>query len=195
MLFTLILVQLMVMPDVLLLENYVTINGAWPRGHAACDCVAVPGERVRIFLLRQTFKTIPRGFRRGGADRGLRRRSRCSGGSTFRWQGPFISPMRRLVSFHWNNFIWPLIITNSVETRPLTVGLHLRVARPGHRLVDHLRGDVDDIGPAPRRLPAVSAAVRAELPAHRHSLMKLITWNIQWGLGADGVMDPARIVR
>jgi endonuclease/exonuclease/phosphatase family metal-dependent hydrolase len=24
--------------------------------------------------------------------------------------------------------------------------------------------------------------------------MKLITWNIQWGLGADGVFDPARIV-
>ncbi len=24
--------------------------------------------------------------------------------------------------------------------------------------------------------------------------MELITWNIQWGLGADGVMDPARIV-
>jgi len=27
------------------------------------------------------------------------------------------------VSFHWNNFLWPLVITNSVETRPLTVGL------------------------------------------------------------------------
>jgi len=26
------------------------------------------------------------------------------------------------VGFHWNNFLWPLIITNSVETRPLTVG-------------------------------------------------------------------------
>ena len=24
--------------------------------------------------------------------------------------------------------------------------------------------------------------------------MKLITWNIQWALGADGIMDPARIV-
>ncbi len=24
--------------------------------------------------------------------------------------------------------------------------------------------------------------------------MKIITWNIQWGLGADGVFDPARIV-
>ena len=28
-----------------------------------------------------------------------------------------------LVSYHWNNFLWPLIITNSVTTRPLTVGL------------------------------------------------------------------------
>ena len=29
------------------------------------------------------------------------------------------------VSFHWNNFLWPLIITNSVESRPLTVGLQV----------------------------------------------------------------------
>ena len=27
------------------------------------------------------------------------------------------------VSYHLNNFLWPLVITNSVETRPLTVGL------------------------------------------------------------------------
>jgi sn-glycerol 3-phosphate transport system permease protein len=26
-------------------------------------------------------------------------------------------------SHHWNNFLWPLVVTNSVETRPLTVGL------------------------------------------------------------------------
>jgi endonuclease/exonuclease/phosphatase family metal-dependent hydrolase len=25
--------------------------------------------------------------------------------------------------------------------------------------------------------------------------MKLITWNIQWALGMDGIMDPARVVR
>ena len=29
------------------------------------------------------------------------------------------------VSYHWNNFLWPLIVTNSVETRPLTVGLQV----------------------------------------------------------------------
>jgi len=29
------------------------------------------------------------------------------------------------VSYHWNNFLWPLIVTNSVNTRPLTVGLQI----------------------------------------------------------------------
>ena len=29
------------------------------------------------------------------------------------------------VSTHWNNFLWPLIVTNSESTRPLTVGLSL----------------------------------------------------------------------
>jgi hypothetical protein len=29
------------------------------------------------------------------------------------------------VSYHWNNFLWPLVITNSVESRPLTVGLQV----------------------------------------------------------------------
>jgi sn-glycerol 3-phosphate transport system permease protein len=32
------------------------------------------------------------------------------------------------VSHHWNNFLWPLIITNSVETRPVTVGLSIFAA-------------------------------------------------------------------
>ena len=27
------------------------------------------------------------------------------------------------VSYHWNNFLWPLVVTNTVNTRPLTVGL------------------------------------------------------------------------
>ena len=29
------------------------------------------------------------------------------------------------VSYHWNNFLWPLLVTNSVESRPLTVGLQV----------------------------------------------------------------------
>lgn len=29
------------------------------------------------------------------------------------------------ISTHWNNFLWPLIVTNSTATRPLTVGLSI----------------------------------------------------------------------
>jgi sn-glycerol 3-phosphate transport system permease protein len=29
------------------------------------------------------------------------------------------------VSYHWNNFLWPLIVNNSLNTRPLTVGLQI----------------------------------------------------------------------
>ncbi|HUQ29151.1 MAG TPA: ABC transporter permease subunit, partial [Usitatibacter sp.] len=29
------------------------------------------------------------------------------------------------VSYHWNNFLWPLIVTNSVTSRPVTVGLQV----------------------------------------------------------------------
>jgi sn-glycerol 3-phosphate transport system permease protein len=29
------------------------------------------------------------------------------------------------VSYHWNNFLWPLIVTSSVTSRPVTVGLQV----------------------------------------------------------------------
>lgn len=29
------------------------------------------------------------------------------------------------VSYHWNNFLWPLVVSNSVGSRPLTVGLQV----------------------------------------------------------------------
>jgi sn-glycerol 3-phosphate transport system permease protein len=28
------------------------------------------------------------------------------------------------ISFHWSDFLWPLIVTNSDASRPLTVGLN-----------------------------------------------------------------------
>ena len=75
------------------------------------------------------------------------------------------------VSYHWNNFLWPLIVTNSVETRPLTVGL--QVFSSTDQGIDWsiiMRGDADDLGAAAGRLPAVPAPVRAELHARRHPL-------------------------
>src|SRR5205085_1132486 len=70
----------------------------------------------------------------------------------------------------------------------------VRRARDRRRLVDHYRGHGDDHGAAADRFPAVPAPVRAVLYARGDPLMLLITWNIQWGKGCDGVVDLKRIV-
>ena len=95
-----------------------------------------------IFLLRQTFKTIPRE---------LDEAARVEGCTPLQVLWKVYVPLARpiylayalvSVSYHWNNFLWPLIVTNSVESRPVTVGpAGVRVDRPGHRLVDHHGGD------------------------------------------------------
>src|SRR5690606_22195378 len=78
-----------------------------------------------IFLLRQTFKTVPME---------LDDAARVEGAGAIQVLLKVYVPLARpvylayalvSVSHHWNNFLWPLIITNSVESRPLTVGLQV----------------------------------------------------------------------
>jgi sn-glycerol 3-phosphate transport system permease protein len=124
-LFALILVQLMVTPDVLIVENYQTMS----RLHLVDTLTAIGlpyiASAFGIFLLRQAFKTIPRE---------LDDAARLEGATTLQTILRVYLPLARpvyvayglvSVSFHWNNFLWPLIVTNSVEKRPLTVGLQV----------------------------------------------------------------------
>jgi sn-glycerol 3-phosphate transport system permease protein len=124
-LFALVLVQLMVMPDILLVRNYATMAQL-----GLVDTILAIGlpyfaSGFAIFLLRQTFKTIPKELDEAARIEG------CSLiGLIWRVYVPLAKPTILAfalvsVSHHWNNFIWPLIITSSVETRPLTVGLSI----------------------------------------------------------------------
>ena len=122
-LFTLVLLQLLVMPDILIVENYKTI-----RTLGLVDTIAAIGlpyiaSGFGIFLLRQTFMSIPREL-----DEAARVEGASFLGLLWRVYIPLAKPTYLAyglvsVSHHWNNFLWPLIITNSVETRPVTVGL------------------------------------------------------------------------
>jgi sn-glycerol 3-phosphate transport system permease protein len=122
-LFAVVLLQLMVMPDVLLVENYRTVVQL----HLADTIVAIAlpylGSAFGIFLLRQTFLTIPQPLDDAARLEGCGLLARL-----WRVYVPLARPTYIAyglvsVSYHWNNFLWPLIITNSVTTRPLTVGL------------------------------------------------------------------------
>ena len=122
-LFALVLVQLMVSPDILILENYITIRSLGLVDTLPAIALPYLASAFGIFLLRQTFKSIPKDFEEAARVEG------CSTlGVLWRVYIPLGKPVYLayglvLVSFHWNNYLWPLIITNSVTTRPLTVGL------------------------------------------------------------------------
>ena len=121
--FVFVLLQLMIMPEVLIVENYVTMSKL-----GAVDTILGIGlpymaSAFGIFLLRQTFKTIPKEL-----DDAARVEGCSTLGILWKVYVPLAKPTYVAyglvsVSHHWNNFLWPLVITNSVETRPLTVGL------------------------------------------------------------------------
>ena len=141
--FPLVLVQLMIMPDVLIVENYRTMSRLGILDTLAGHRPALHGLGLRHLPAAPDLQDRAEGAGRGRARRRRRAAARCSGRSTCRWREPvYLAYGLVSVSYHWNNFLWPLIVTNSVQSRPLTVGLQVfSSVRPGRRLVHHHRRD------------------------------------------------------
>jgi sn-glycerol 3-phosphate transport system permease protein len=123
--FMLVLLQLMVMPDILIVENYRTMRMLGVLDTITAIGLPYMASGFGIFLLRQTFKTIPKE---------LDDAARIEGANFLQVLWKVYIPLAKpvyiayglvSVSYHWNNFLWPLIVTNSIETRPLTVGLSI----------------------------------------------------------------------
>ena len=123
--FALVLVQLMIMPDILLVENYKTMARLGLVDTLVAIGLPYFASAFAIFLLRQTFMGIPKEL-----DEAARVEGASAMQTLWRVYVPLGKPVYTAfalvsVSFHWNNFLWPLIITNSVNARPLTVGLQV----------------------------------------------------------------------
>jgi sn-glycerol 3-phosphate transport system permease protein len=113
------------MPDILLIENYKTMSKLGLIDTLLGIGLPYFASAFAIFLLRQTFKGIPKE---------LVEAATMEGASTMQilWRVyvPLAKPVYVAfalvsVSYHWNNFLWPLVVTNSVNSRPLTVGLQV----------------------------------------------------------------------
>lgn len=121
--FALVLLQLMVAPDVLLVANYGTVARLGLVDTLAGIALPYLGSAFGIFLLRQAFMQVPQELEDAARLEGSGLLARI-----WRVYVPLARPVYVAyglvsVSYHWNNFLWPLVITNSVDTRPLTVGL------------------------------------------------------------------------
>lgn len=122
-LFMLFLVQIMVPADVLIFPNYNVLKELTLLDTKLGVMMPYFASAFGVFLLRQMFKTIPKELDEAAVMEGY---------SKWKILWKIYFPLSRpsyiafglvSVSYQWNNFLWPLIVTNSVENRPLTVGL------------------------------------------------------------------------
>lgn len=120
-----ILLQLMIAPEALIVENFRTINMLGINDSVVGMAAPYFASAFGIFLMRQTFKSMPKELDDAAV---------VEGASSFQVLLKVYIPLARptllayglvSVSYHWNNFLWPLIVSNSVESRPLTVGLQV----------------------------------------------------------------------
>ena len=122
-LFFFILLQLMIPAAALLVPNFTTIRklGLFDTTLA----VALPyfGSAFGTFLMRQAFLEVPRDLVDAGVMDG------CSWWQLL-WHIYLPPSVPTLIAFalssvtwHWNEFLWPLVVTLSDKSRPLTIGL------------------------------------------------------------------------
>lgn len=118
-----VLLQLMILPEALMVENYRTVAALGLVDTVPAIGLPYLASGFGIFLLRQAFLTVPREL-----DDAARVEGAGPLGLLWRVYVPvarttFVAYGLVSVSYHWNNLLWPLIVTNSVGTRPITVGL------------------------------------------------------------------------
>jgi sn-glycerol 3-phosphate transport system permease protein len=124
-LFILFLLQLMIQPEILLFPNYQVMAQLGLVDTKLAVMLPYWASAFGVFLLRQTFKQVPYE---------LEEASKMDGSKWYQTLWHVYLPAARptyvafalvSVSTHWSNFMWPLIITDSVTNRPLTVGMAL----------------------------------------------------------------------
>jgi sn-glycerol 3-phosphate transport system permease protein len=127
--FFLFLVALMIPEEFTVLPNFLTLaNLGWTNTYQG---LLVPGfvSAFGTFLLRQHFLNLPREVLEA---------ARVDGANHLRTLWSVVLPMSRpilatlvllTVVQRWNDYLWPLIITNTAEMRTLSVGIALLFAR------------------------------------------------------------------
>jgi ABC transporter, permease protein len=123
--FIIIFMQIIIPNDVLITPNFMTLKDLNLINTKLGIMIPFLGTAFGIFLLRQHFKTIPKS---------LSEAARIDGANTWQIIWKIYMPCAKpaymsfgvvSISYHWNNYLWPLIVTNSTQNRTLTVGLAL----------------------------------------------------------------------
>jgi len=121
--FYVFLLQLMLVPPILIVPNLSTIVDLGLYGSLLGVMLPYFASAFGTFLMRQTFRQIPRDFEEAAT---------IDGAHWWQTLWHVLLPMARpgLVAFslvslmaHWNEFLWPLMVLNEPRTQTLTIGL------------------------------------------------------------------------
>ena len=122
-LFTIVLVQMMIPFAALLVGNFQTVSGLGLYDTILGIGLPFFGSAFGTFLLRQSFLEIPADFTDAAEIDGCRwdqvLRLVYLPNSTSALAAFALSSF----SWHWNDFLWPLVVTQSESVRPITTGL------------------------------------------------------------------------
>jgi len=122
-LFYAFLLQLMLVPPILIVPNLRTLEALGLYDTLPGVMAPYFASAFGVFLMRQTFRSIPRDFEEAAV---------IDGANLLQIIFRVLLPLARpgLVAFaivsvtsHWNEFLWPLMATSSPNTQVLTVGL------------------------------------------------------------------------
>jgi len=122
-LFRLFLLQLMVAPSSLILPNFITLKTLGLLNTRLGIMIPYFASAFGTFLLRQAFRGVPRDLEDAASMDG------CNALQTIWYvfvplaRPTFIAFSIVSVVYHYNEFLWPLIITDTDRARTVTVGL------------------------------------------------------------------------
>lgn len=117
------LLQLMLVPPILIVPNLSTLVALGLNDSLAGVMAPYFASAFGVFLMRQSFKSIPKDYE----DAAI-----IDGCSWYQLIWHVLLPLSRptlvafsivSVVFHWNEFLWPLMVISSPEKQVLTVGL------------------------------------------------------------------------
>ena len=121
--FILFLVQLMLPLPVLSEPNFLTMRDLHLIDNKLAIMLPYMASGFGVFLMRQAFRGVPRELEEAGV---------LDGANWWQLLWFVFIPLTRpalvafsivSITFHWNDFLWPLLVTNTPNARPLTVGL------------------------------------------------------------------------
>ena len=121
----LVVATMMVPAEVTIIPNYMTIIGFGWLDHYIAMIAPFSASGFGVFLLYQFFKSIPKELEEAVI---------VDGASRFRFLWQFVVPlsMPAIVAFGvysfistWNQYLWPLIVTQSTDMRTVQVGISM----------------------------------------------------------------------